>query len=218
MSDIKTPEYGSSFACPYSAGTDFGKALERAGAMLESGDVNGALELLENLEQQYIRGVRLFDVIGDLLLRQGKVEPGIRYKTLHEILRGTFQIAAQEKKAREAGVDRKEVEWAPTSESPRQGPRPRGRKAEPEVEPDASGLEPVFPVTAEMAHEFMRQGHFDRALAIFNTLIEKRPGDESLISARSRARKKSSEKVVLNLLQGWLENIQKMRRELSTGP
>jgi hypothetical protein len=49
-------------------------------------------------------------------------------------------------------------------------------------------------------------------------LIEKRPGDESLISARSRARKKSSEKVVLNLLQGWLENIQKMRRDLSTGP
>lgn len=214
MSDTKTPEYGSGFACPYSAGTDFGKALERAGGMLESGDIEGAMELLEGLEHQYVRGVRLFDMIGDLLLRQGKVEPGIRYKTLHEILRGTFQIAAQERKAHDTGSQREEVEWVPKPEPP----RPRVRKAEPETDLDTAGLEPVFPVTAEMAHEFMRQGHFDRALAIFNTLIEKKPQDESLKSARNRARKKTSEKVVLTVLQGWLENIQRMRRDLSTGP
>jgi cytochrome c-type biogenesis protein CcmH/NrfG len=68
-----------------------------------------------------------------------------------------------------------------------------------------------------MAHEFMRQGHYDRALSIFNTLMEKRPADQELRAAMEKARRKSREKTVLAVLQGWLENIQRMRRELATG-
>jgi hypothetical protein len=189
--------------------------------------MKGALGLLEGLEHQYVRAVRLFDVIGDVLLHQGKIKAGIRYKTLHEILKGAFQIAEQEKGILDEGLARvgagpvPEPEEKPTpqiTQPPTAAqPVPRVRMQRPEPDLDMSLLEPVFPVTAEMAHEFMRQGHYDRALSIFNTLMEKRPADQELRAAMEKARRKSREKTVLAVLQGWLENIQRMRRELATG-
>ena len=39
---------------------------------------------------------KLFDLLGDALLRRGNIEEGLRYKTLHEVLKGTFKIATDE--------------------------------------------------------------------------------------------------------------------------
>ncbi len=64
----------------------------------------------------------------------------------------------------------------------------------------------LYPVTAAMGMEFLRQGHFGRAVEIFDMLVERNPDDKVLREARERARRKMKEKKVLDTLQGWLGN------------
>ena len=85
-----------------------------------------------------------------------------------------------------------------------------------EEEPE-SGEADFIPVTAAMGQEFMRQGHFDRALEIFNLLVKRNPEDQSLIQTREKARKKSREKKLLGVLRKWLENIEQMKSGRSAG-
>ena len=94
MSSPDAKDLTKQFSCPYSAGMEFEQVLRKAQALLSEADLEGALELLTHLEKKYVNAARLFDLLGDVLLRRGSIEEGIRYKTLHEILKGTFKIAA----------------------------------------------------------------------------------------------------------------------------
>jgi tetratricopeptide (TPR) repeat protein len=198
---------------------EFEQVLRKAQALFRDANLEGALELLVRLEKKYVDATKLFDLLGDVLLRRGDIEQGIRYKTLHEILKGTFKIAAAE-----SGASAKPtLQRSPAGRSTFQGREaPAGFErltglheavvstfgAEDDVQAER---EEFIPVTAAMGQEFMRQGHFDRAFEIFSLLLRKAPEDESLIEARERARKKSREKKLLSVLQKWLENIEQMK-------
>jgi len=233
VNDIETKSRGEQFASNSSRGMDFQQAVGRARTLLQSGDVERSLALLIELEKKYVRAVELFDLMGEVLLRLGDYEAGIRYKTLHEILRGTFRISGEERKAYEealTGGFEPEVFAAPDAvpaEEPSHPPvaeQPELRKIEPEpgtvdseesTEMDSPGSEGLFPVTAAMGHEFMRQGHFDRATEIFDLLLARKPENDAIRASRERAHKKSVEKQVVGVLRGWLGNIDKIRSELS---
>ena len=73
---------------------------------------------------------------------------------------------------------------------------------------DSEGL---FPVTSAMGHEFMRQGHYDRAVEIFDVLIQKHPEDSALKQARETARKRGMETKMVGVLSGWLGRVDKMK-------
>jgi hypothetical protein len=217
MSGTDSKEFSGEFTCPYSAGAEFDRALSRAETLAQSGDSEGALELLWHLEKKYMRAARLFDVIGDVLLRRGQVEAGVRYKTLNEILRGTFKIALEESGSRGlvpfAAMGSVQPPPATAAESAPSSPLPETSSAAPRSsEPPEESAE-YIPMTAAMANEFMRQGHFDKALGIYSVLVGKAPEDESLISARERARKKKNEKKVVTMLQRWLNNIERLKGE-----
>jgi hypothetical protein len=193
--------------------------------MIKQGELEKSLDLLNDLERTYVRTVEVFNLLGDVLIRMGHLEDGIRYKSLFEILRGTFRIAGEERKQRKSPRGRHHIPESYDIEAllgekgpcPSASYQPVGGPPERPAGPEGEAVrqEGPFPVTVAMADEFMRQGHFDRAAALFDTLAEKRPDDETLKLARERAHKKSREKRLLQLLQGWLRTIQEMKAELS---
>jgi len=218
MSSTDAKDLSKEFACPYSAGVEFEQALSRARALFRDGDLEGALELLVHLEKKYVNAAKLFDLLGEVLLRLGNIGEGIRYKTLHEILKGTFRIAAAESTAYGQSAAQKQLAGhpaCPVSEAAARAPRTTRLVRKdgilgPEEEVQAGEMD-FIPVTAAMGQEFMRQGHFDKAFEIFRLLALKNPEDEALPQARERARKKSREKKVLSVLHRWLENIEQMK-------
>jgi tetratricopeptide (TPR) repeat protein len=212
MTDPQQPQPPSDFACPYSAGSEFDQALRNVQGLLKEGKLEPALDLLLELEKKYIQAVRLFDLLADVLLRSGHIKPGIRYKTLHEILRGTYKIAKEEVR-----VDATIGSGVPF----RPGTYPTGEGAL-EFVPAASGeiaesgaRQSLYPLTAAMGLEFMRQGHFRRAFEIFDELVRRNPDDEALREARERALKKDRSKQVMELLQRWVVRIEQMKAEQS---
>lgn len=225
MSSPDAKDLAKQFSCPYSAGMEFEQVLRKAQALVSEADLEGALELLSHLEKKYVNAAKLFDLLGDVLLRRGSIEEGIRYKTLHEILKGTFKIAAGHAVSYGASELHEPHGGRPASTVPDRSPvafKPPTPEKEAagismaEEEP-GSGEADFIPVTAAMGQEFMRQGHFDRALEIFNLLMKKNPEDESLLQAREKARKKSREKKLLGVLRKWLENIEQMKSGRSAG-
>jgi len=90
-----------------------------------------------------------------------------------------------------------------------------------ELSPGSSGLEQGFPdmsyapVTAAMAHELMRQGHFDKAAEILNILLQQNPEDGSLKEILDEATKKGTENPILRTLGGWLNNIKDIKASRS---
>jgi hypothetical protein len=206
------------FICPYSVGLDFEQALAAAESFLQAGDLHGALQLLTGLEKRYVVAVKLFDLIGEIHIRLGMNESGVRYKSIHEVLRGTFKIAGEKRSAEGGyggGETRRGAELAPLT----YGKGPVRRPAEPTIIPeDVAHVEPVtddglFPVTEGAADQFMRQGHFERAAEIFGKLLEQHPDSEQLKASRDEAVRRSQDKKVLGVLKGWLGNIEKMRGE-----
>jgi hypothetical protein len=217
MSGTDTKDDASQFSCPYSAGAEFDHVLKKAEALLQRADVEEALELLTGVEMRYVRAAKLFDLLGDALLRRGNIAEGLRYKTLHEVLKGTFKIATDEAVCRsgrsqiktdsdfasslDLGLPEQAV-YAPTDEgalAPCGIPENRLKTAD------------FIPVTAAMGHEFMRQGHFDRALEIFTHLAARHPEEQSLQEAKEEARRKGRQNMVLEVLQRWLGNIEQMK-------
>jgi tetratricopeptide (TPR) repeat protein len=222
MSNHDQKEDYQGFTCPYSAGADFEAALSQARSHFVNGDIDLALDLLVNLERKYVRASKLFDLLGDVLLKRGDVKEGIRYKTLHEILKGTFKIARQEAKALSAVTpmlfDPKRMQptagGGETTTTKRSDPAASFRDIQSrfeEADVDFPDSDELFPVTAAMGHEFMRQGHYDRALDIFELLLERDPDDESLKQARDHAGEKHRKVRLLKILQGWLQNIETMK-------
>jgi hypothetical protein len=217
MNGTDTKDDASPFSCPYSAGAELDQVLKKAETLLQNADLEEALELLTVVEKRYVRAAKLFDLLGDVLLRCGNIEEGIRYKTLHEILRGTFKIATDETTCSpgrsqrmgdsdyEALLNARPTEGGVCSSldaevlAPCEIPGRRGKAAD------------FIPVTAAMGHELMRQGHFDRASEIFALLAARHPEDPSLREAKEQARKKGRQTLVLDILQRWLGNIEQMK-------
>lgn len=211
------------FQCPFSAGADLDQALTRARSLLQSGELDACLDVLTVLEKKYVRAVSIFELLGELHLKLGNVEEGTRYRTLYETLRGTFQIAGETKRAyRDDLVGEREseapqaveimAEWpAPAPESAAR--RPQFRSFAPELRPEVltPGSGGLFPVTTAMGEEFARQGHFDRAAAIYEQLLKRHPEDDGLQASLNDARRKTRERKMLGVLQTWLSNIEKMK-------
>jgi predicted negative regulator of RcsB-dependent stress response len=178
---------------------DFEQGLDQARSLLQNSDLDGAFRLLQNLEAKYVSASSLFDLLGDVLLRKGDVEQGLHYKRIHQVLNRTLQIA------RGAAPKMKEVAAAPTAEL-------SDTVSEPEEE--LSNIS-YAPVTAAMAHELMRQGHFDKAAQILNILVQQNPEDGSLKEILDEANKRGIEHRILRTLGGWLNNVRDIKASRS---
>lgn len=185
---------------------DFETGLKRARLLHENGDHEGAILLLEELEEKYVHGAEVFDILGDALLAKGDVAAGIRYKTVHQVLKGTFRII-EDRSPRQESILAVGVEAAQTAEE----------EADREVNPAVTPAEveevdeSVVPITRSMAQQLMSQGHYDRAAGILDRLVLQNPNDDSLRNTRDVARRKQREKRLLEVFQRWLGNIEKMK-------
>jgi len=198
----------------YSQGIDLEAGFRRARLLAARGDSEGCLNVLAQLEEKYVQGAQIFDLYGEVLIRQGNLLDGIRYKTVYTVLKGIFRsvndVAAWPLRHDPEGSAVTRQESAESIEERRWEAAPRyeqGRKSE------ESDLSPttVVPVTLAMGNEFMRQGHFDLALGIFDRLMDEHPQDESLRDLRVTAAKRNREKRLLAILQRWLKNIEQMK-------
>jgi hypothetical protein len=213
----ETKDDANLFSCPYSAGAEFDHVLEKAEALLQRAEVEEALNLLAGVEKRYVRAAKLFDLLGDALLRLGNTEEGLRYKTLHEVLKGTFKIATDEAVCG-SGRGQSTADSDYTSgldvRPPDQevcAPTDEGALAPCGIPEKKLKTSDFIPVTAAMGHEFIRQGHFDRASEIFTLLAARHPEDHSLQEAKEEARKRGRQNLVLQVLQSWLGNIERMK-------
>lgn len=174
----------------------FERGLSLAKVLIEKGDLDKALELLLGLEGRYVGAAAVFDLLGETLLARGNIKEGIRYKTLYEVLKGTFRIVTQE-----CGSD----DYAGLR-SPLYGES--GILGE-----IALDIEDLVPVTPAMGQEFVRQGHYDQAVKVYDKLIARNPDDETVQQARDVAARKDSDKKLLVVFQQWLNNIEQMKSE-----
>jgi tetratricopeptide (TPR) repeat protein len=219
------------FACPYSAGADFDEAIRKARALLARDEVEQALESLVMLERKYIDAVEVFNLLGDAFLRIGKTKNGIRYKTLHEILKGAFRIAEAQSES-EAAITRapqqKNQEGSPeleewlldlfsvadtvSEETADDYIHRRLRKSGAATRPDEIIPDtPVYPITSNTGLELMRKGCYDQAAEVFGRLLEQRPGDHGLRKLRERALKKDQASKAVGVLRDWLQGIEKIK-------
>jgi hypothetical protein len=183
----------------------FEEVLERAENLFRSSDDEGALRLLLDLQERYVAATRLFDLLGEILIRRGALGEGIRYRTLFQILSSTLQIQGHDAQIA-------------TGPAPVRPARPSGEGPRPSdsTGPNAFAL-PTSHVTAAMGRQLMQQGHYDQAQNVFDSLLAKNPDDEELRAARESARRKIREKRVLGILERWLHHIDRMKSDRSRG-
>ncbi len=230
------------FTCPFSEGAEFDYGLRRARALLHRGEVEEALRLLLRLEQKYVEALELFDLLGEAFLRSGHARSGVRYKTLHEILKGTFKIAEEELELGEepapaAGTSSSEsgasadisaeADW-PSGSVPEafslagigRSPQPHGKRdrMEEKSQLERRGLEDRYPLTSSMGLELMRQSRYEEAAVVFEKLLAQQPGDHGLRNLRDRAIKKDQARKAVGMLLGWLENLQRLRTGRPASP
>jgi len=174
----------------------FPRQLGYARELLQNSDLQGAFRVLRDLEAQYIAASSLFDLLGDVLIRKGDADQGFHYKQLHQILNRTLQIARGAKRTQEKGAKQETSAYL----------------TRPASEEEADADFAYTPVTAAMARELMRQGHFDKAAKILDILAEQNPDDRSLREVRDRAVRENR---VVRTLGGWLNNIQQIKASRS---
>ncbi len=174
--------------------------IQKSAELIQSDQVDQALELLRSIERDYIQGAQLFDLLGDALLRQGQIEVGIRYKTMFEVLRGTFRILQEKRLSSQIQTESALSGKLKTSD-------------ELHLDPDENHPheEVGLPATLSMGHELMRQGHYDKALEIYRKLAGRNPGDPQFEQHMEKAKKKRNEKELLGVLQHWLSNIDQIK-------
>ena len=177
----------------------FEQRLDYARDLLQNSNLEGAFRVLQDLEAQYIAASSLFDLLGDVLIRKGNVDEGFHYKQLHQILNRTLQIARGAKRTQERFAEQETSAYGTTPTS------------EEGLDSDLA----YTPLTAAMAQELMRQGHFEKAAEILNVLVEQNPDDGSLREVRDRADKEVRENRVLRTLGGWLNNIEQIKANRS---
>lgn len=195
-----------------SPGSDFELAVRHARFLIERGMIGRALQILRDLEEKYVRATAVFDALGDAFLAKGDVSEGIRYKTLHQILKGTFRIVSEENAAMRFAYQESRSALGEDVAPPGEHPI-RPEAAAPSEE---QGIDDVVPVTLTMAQELMRQGHYDRASGILEQLVTQSPEDDTLKELQGSARRKTREKKLLEVFQRWLKNIEQMRSGEST--
>ncbi len=197
----------NSFASPDSG---LEQGLKEAKALLRNNDLELALGLLTRLENKFVSGIELFNILGDVLLRRGHTEEGAHYKALYKVLKGIFSVMMRDARGPlpAGGAAAPETTLPCESGVLEEGPLPFGWKPGADLEGEADEF---LPVTAAMANIFMRQGHFARALEIYDRLLIKDPDDFSVKEAREQALKKNQKKELLEVLQRWLVNIEQMK-------
>jgi hypothetical protein len=189
-------------ACPFSSGGDFEEALSNVEAALQAGEVDRALDMLSALQVRYARASRLFDLMGEALLKKGRVEAARRCKTLYEALRSVLGPGWGE-----AGP----VGFV-------YAPKPSVSSLEDETEAAAvpavgetPELGPSLPVTEAMADELLRQGHTKHALRILDALLAETQDNDALLHKADAARKRIRQGKKAALLEGWLSNLSRLK-------
>ncbi len=183
---------------------NFSGGLKNAETLIKLKNYDAALDLLSRLQAEYVDAVRVFDLMGDVLLKQGNTKEGIRFKTLHEVVKGTFRIVKEEISLADLRLSAKAVSCA---EEPRESAKDQSDEEDSEY----------FPLTESVAKECVRQGHFDRAAAVLTKLLRDKPGDADLLAALEEARKKQKGKKLLKVFQQWLDNIEQMKTGRAAG-
>jgi hypothetical protein len=186
-------------------GDSFEELLARAENLFHSADYEGAIRLLLGLQEKYVAATRLFDLMGEVLIRRGDLGEGVRYQTLFQVLSNTLRVQA-------AGPALLAVK----------SPAGRGRAAwpsttPPEGTPSDSLAFPESHCTAAMGRQLMEQGHYDQAQKVFDALLARNPADEALRKGWESARRKSREKRVLSILERWLQSIDRLKSDRSGG-
>jgi hypothetical protein len=206
MSTIDSKESSEDVVLRGSGPSGFKELVARAENLFRSSDLDGAFQLLQVLEQEYVAATRLFDVMGEVLLRRGDVKEGVRCKTLYEILTNTLSVQRRQR--------------------PAASPATRQQAPIPDVRPvcgeqatytPAEAPPPLTHCTVAMGQELIRQGHYERAVEVFSALLGKTPGDDSLRDARDLALRKAREKRLLGTLERWLQNIEQIKSNRSSG-
>jgi len=194
-----------------SAEYEFEQRLGRARELLQNADFERALQLLHDLEAQYVRASGLFDLLGEVLIRRGHIDEGLRYKKLHQILHWTLQLAREGRRPRKTTVDRMTDDYKDRLTTRGASDEPKDAYC-PELKEETPSLDlTLTPMTASMAHELIRQGHLGQALEILNILVEQNPEDEALREVRRRAREHMREDSTLRTLTAWLKTIEQMK-------
>jgi uncharacterized protein HemY len=179
---------------PLSAEGDFQETLSRVEKLLESGEVDRALETLATLHVSFLSASRFLDLMGEALLKKGRTKTAQRCKILYEALRGALGPGEGDPAHPETNWGERLVETG-ISES----------------NDEAAEIAPALPVTEAMADELIRQGHLEHALKILSALQAGRPDDTALSrkieAARSRIRRKKQSA----LLESWLCNLSKLK-------
>jgi hypothetical protein len=203
---------------------DFEQGLEQARQCLESLRLDAAVELLRRLEGRYVAAAGLYDLLGDVLIRMNHIEEGVRYKTLYAVLKGTFRIVHEETE-RSKPIPPEKILAEIADAIPGLPADTRDVSPPPEIRERPHGIaefddlaeEAFFPVTVAMGRQLMKQGHFDKALDVFNLLAAKDPADECVRGLRDNARRKCRGKGALDVLRRLLKNVDRMKADLSTG-
>lgn len=192
--------------------SEFEAGLRRARELLRQDDPNGAVALLGRLEAGYLRGAEVFLLLGEAFQRLGHTSRSTRYKTLYDILKANFGVldhAESRVETRDDVVSHGEAETSVSSSDALV--RPKAALSE----EDETPLDAVVPLTTAMAEELARQGHYKRALEIYDRLLARDPEDATLLEAKGLAMRKAREKRVLGFFEVWLKNIERMKGELT---
>jgi len=200
MNGANTGETSNATNSPSSASAPFEELLASARARYESADLDGALDILLGLEKRYLAATSLFELLGNVYIKRGDFRSAIRYKTLYEML-----CAALHVEPRGMTPERDSLAALLDTQRPLES-----RTVTPSAGEEDEVSPPPTHFTAAMGHELMRQGHYGRALHVFNVLVEKNPEDGALREAREKARKKARERHVVGILERWLNNVHRM--------
>lgn len=191
--------------------------LIRAQALLDRGDSRGCLDVLRILEDEYKKATHVLDLLGDVFIQDGDLQRGTRYKTLFSVLQKVLdiiddgEIQEQQRESQSAGTAPAQLTSLSASAS-RQRLNEEGVVALGIHEADSADTDFV-PVTPAIGKQLMIQGHFERALNVFERLLTENPQDQDIQDLRNKAAKMKRQKRLLEAMHGWLRNIERMRTQ-----
>lgn len=176
MSETESTEPTVKSGCSTSSEDDFERLLDEATRFYHNGDFEEALKILSCLEVRFGRYLRLLPLLGDVLMTVGEEHRGLRYKVLYGMLLGALNQMEDSSKI-------------PISPPRRLSGGPLESRVAIPQGADEEQPAPI-PPTISMGRLFMRQGHYEKALAIFEDLLVNSPDDDVLRELRDRAKKK----------------------------
>jgi hypothetical protein len=205
-----TEQDSSNREFPGNPDPDFERQIEAAYALASSGQVEASEEILLQLAGEYVRAARIFLLLASLKTNLGNVVQGEKYRTLYDVLKGIFESVLgstaeplpERHLVSETGLGSFEAVRQGTSCIAERNTRDST---------NLPGILDVAPVTVAMGRQFLKQGHFRKALNIFNKLLEQKPEDSDLLNLQDQAAIKVKETHVVNVLHHWLQNIGRIK-------